>query len=199
MKSIAILTLAIAPFHALAAQTYTAPQPASGFGGTSVAGLCILSRPAVFANSKVGIAVSARLKELAQQADAELAPDRKALEAERQALADQEAKLSPSDRQSRAQAFEQHVRALQAKAQLLNRALEATRVKAMERIGASSQPIVVQIYKSRGCGVLLDRGVILGGNMANDLTPQVVQALDATITSISFNREALAGERSSTS
>ena len=197
MKSISLLAFAIAPLQPLAAQVATAPSASSGLGGTPVAGLCMLSRPAIFANSKVGVAASARLKELTQQADAELAPDRKALEAERQALADQETKLSPSDRQARAQAFEQHARALQAKAQQRDRELEVTRVKAMEQIGASLQPIVAQIYKARGCGILLDRGIVLGGNMANDLTPQVVQALDAKVTSISFNRQDLSGERSS--
>jgi len=103
MKLIAFFALSIAPFHPFAAQANVPSQPTSGLGGTPVAGLCMLSRPAVFANSKVGVAASARLKELTQQADAELAPDRKALEVERQALADQEAKLSASNRQAWAQ------------------------------------------------------------------------------------------------
>ncbi|MDH7637680.1 OmpH family outer membrane protein [Sphingomonas oryzagri] len=193
MKPFAFLVLSIAPLHPFAAQADVPPQPASGLGGTPVAGLCMLSRPAVFANSKVGIAAGERLKELTQQADAELAPDRKALEAERQALADQAGKLSPSDRQARVQAVEQHARALQAKAEQRNRELEATKVKVIEQIGASMQPIVAQIYKARGCGLLLDRGSVIGGNMANDLTPQVVQALDTKISAISFNREVLTG------
>jgi hypothetical protein len=61
----------------------------------------------------------------------------------------------------------------------------------MERIGAAAQPVVASVYQQKGCGLLLDRGVVLGGNMANDLTPAVVQGLDAKMSTISFDLERL--------
>lgn len=191
MKSLSLLSLVIAPFSVHAADAGPAVPPAAALGGTAIPGLCMLSRPAVFANAKVGVAATARLRVLAQQADAELAPDRKALDTERQAFGAQEAKLSPADRQTRGQALEQHALALQKKTQLLNREIEATREKALGRIATEMQPIVAQAYKAHGCGLLVDRNAVLGGNMANDLTAAAVQGLDARITTISFDRETL--------
>jgi Skp family chaperone for outer membrane proteins len=193
MKPFACLALAIAPFHAFAAELNSAPPAPSGLGGSPIAGLCMLSRPAVFANSKVGIASSARLKQLTQQVEAELLPERRALETERQSLA-KGSGPGPADQQERSQAFDQHARAFAAKAQQRNRELAATKVKVLEKISASLQPIVAQVYRSRNCGILLDRGSVLGGTMTNDLTPQVVQTLDEKITSIPFDRETTPGE-----
>ena len=66
-------------------------------------------------------------------------------------------------------------------------------------IAEMAQPVIANVYKSRGCGLLLDRNAVLGGNMSNDLTAAVVQGLDASVTTISFERENLpanGGQRS---
>jgi len=51
--------------------------------------------------------------------------------------------------------------------------------------------MIAQVYGQKKCGLLLDRGAALGGNFANDLTPDVVRALDARIQTITFERERL--------
>ena len=52
----------------------TAPPPAAQpLGGPAIAGVCLLSQQAVLANAKVGLAATARLKQIADAADAELA------------------------------------------------------------------------------------------------------------------------------
>jgi Skp family chaperone for outer membrane proteins len=78
--------------------------------------------------------------------------------------------------------------AVEQKAVLRNREIEATREKALGRIAMEMQPLVAQAYAAHGCGLLIDRGLVLGGNMTNDLTPAIVAGLDARLTTISFDR-----------
>jgi Skp family chaperone for outer membrane proteins len=156
-----------------------------------VAGVCLLSQQAVLANAKVGTAATARLRELAAKVQADLAAQRQPLEADAKALQAQQASLKAADFQARREALAARVNALQEAANLRNREIEATREKALARIAAEAQPVVAQIYKARGCGLLIDRNSVLGGNMSGDLTPAVVQGLDAKLTTLSFDLETL--------
>ena len=61
----------------------------------------------------------------------------------------------------------------------------------MARIAETLQPLIAQAYQARNCGLLIDRTTVLGGNMANDLTPAAVAALDAKLATIAFERESL--------
>jgi Skp family chaperone for outer membrane proteins len=63
-------------------------------------------------------------------------------------------------------------------------------VKALQRISEEAQPLIAQVYARHNCGLLLDRNVVLGGNMANDLTAEVVQALDSKLTTVPVSIEA---------
>jgi Skp family chaperone for outer membrane proteins len=162
-----------------------------GLGGTPVAGVCLLSREAIFTNAKIGIAASARLKQLSDEAQAEIDADRKPIDADVQAFQAEAAKLSVEQRKARERALEPRLRAVQIKAQQRSREIDATRAKALERISAETQPVIAQVYKARNCGLLIDRTSVLGGNMTNDLTAAVVQGLDARISTISFGRELL--------
>jgi Skp family chaperone for outer membrane proteins len=154
-----------------------------------VAGVCYLSREAIFTNAKVGQAASARLKQLAGQAQSEIDAERKPIDADVQAYRAKASSLSADQRQSQEQALAQRMQSVQADQQTKGRQLEATRAKAMEQIAAYAQPVIVSVYGSKNCGVLFDRNAVLGGNMSNDLTPAVVQGLDAKVTTISFNME----------
>jgi Skp family chaperone for outer membrane proteins len=195
MKPALLAALMISPFssHAGWAQPPVAATAAGPtLGGPVIVGVCLLSRPAVFATAKVGVAATQRLKQLADQAQAEVDTERKPIEADAKTFQAEQAKLSPEFRQNRAQALEQRLRAVQQKTALRGREIEATREKAMARIISAMQPVVQQAYQAKSCGLLVDRGSVLGGNMANDLTPAVIQGLDARMATISFDREALA-------
>ena len=80
---------------------------------------------------------------------------------------------------------------VQALAAQRSREIEATRLKAMQQISGPLQVAVAAAYKQRGCGLLLDRNSVIGGNYSNDLTSDVVKALDARMTTITFERESL--------
>jgi Skp family chaperone for outer membrane proteins len=180
----------------VAAPTLAAPSTPSAdgapLGGPQIAGLCSLSQQAVFANAKVALAAAARLKRLTEESQAEIAADRAPIEADAKALDAQRASLKPDELQKRQQALAPRIKALQDKAALRAREIEATREKALGRITLEMRPVIAQVYGARGCGLLIDRGSILGGNMAGDLTAAVVQGLDGRITTLDFDRESLA-------
>ncbi|HET6806525.1 MAG TPA: OmpH family outer membrane protein [Frateuria sp.] len=164
---------------------------AADLGGTAVPGVCMLSREAVFAQSKVGQAASQRLGQLAQQARTQLDNQRKPLDADLQSFQQKAGSLSESDRKSQGQALQQRMQAYRSEAGELDQRIQLTRGKAMQRIGQDAEPIVASVYKNHHCGLLLDRDSVLGGNLTNDLTSDVVQGLDRKVTTISFNLEPL--------
>ena len=180
----AALTLAAVAGAALPA----AAQQAQPLGGPVIPGVCLLSREAVFANAAAGKAASARLQELAAMAQTEIETERQPLETQLRAL---EGQPDNAARRQRAEALAGQWQALQQKAAHANQEVEATRLKAMERIANEAQPAIAQVYAAKACGLLLDRNSALGGNFANDLTAEVVQALDSRLSTITFERERL--------
>lgn len=166
-------------------------RAAESLGGNAVPGVCLLSREAVFAQSKVGQAASQRLGQLAQQARAQLDTQRGPLDTDLKNFQQKAESLSEAQRKQQGEALQQRVQAYQGQAGQLNQRIQLTRGKAMQRIGQDAEPIVAGVYKDHHCGLLLDRDSVLGGNMTNDLTPDVVQGLDRKITTISFDLEPL--------
>jgi Skp family chaperone for outer membrane proteins len=173
------------------AQTAPAAPAGQPLGGPLIPGVCLLSREAIFANAKVARAANERLQQLAAEAQAEVDAERKPIEDEVKKFQAESAKLSAEQRTQREQALNTRMQPLQAKAQLRSREIEATRARALGRVSDEAQPVIAQVYKGKNCGLLLDRGSVLGGNFGNDLTPAVVQALDAKTSTITFNRETL--------
>ncbi|MCG2839423.1 OmpH family outer membrane protein [Sandaracinobacter sp. RS1-74] len=163
-------------------------QQAAPLGGQAVPGICLLSREAVFANAAAGKAATARLQQLAQAAQAEIDGRRAPLETEAKALEGQPD--SPQVRQRRTQVAERW-QALQRDAAHGGREIEATRAAAMRKLADAAQPLIADAYGQKKCGLLLDRAAVLGGNMANDLTTDVVRALDARMPTMAFERERL--------
>lgn len=186
--SLAFVTASVSP--ALAQQEAPA-APAQPLGGPAIPGLCMLSREAIYANAAVGKAASARLTQLAKEAQTEVDAERKPLDTEIQAFQAEAAKLTPAQRTQREQALQPRIQAVQTKTQQRAREIEATRTKALGQIAGYAQPVIAQVYTQHKCGLLVDRNTVLGGNMTGDITPDVVKALDAKISTITFNRETL--------
>lgn len=185
-----------APFALIAfvspalAQTVPAPsQQQPGLGGPVVPGVCLLSREAVFANAKVSAAATARLKQIADAAQAEVDAQRKPLEPELKAFETESPKLSAEARAQRQQALATRLKPVQDLASQRSREVEATRAKALQHIADQAQPVIAQVYTQRKCGLLVDRNSVMGGNFTNDLTADVVKALDVKISTIAFERE----------
>ena len=162
-----------------------------GLGGPAVEGVCLLGREAVFANAEIGKSATAQIARLTEQAQAEVDAERTPLESEAKGFEAQRGQLTAEDYEKKQRALAGRWEVLQQKAAHRGREIEATRVKALERISNEAQPVIAAVYKSRNCGLLLDRGVALGGNLSGDLTESVVLELDRKIKTISIQREVL--------
>ncbi|MEO7065473.1 MAG: OmpH family outer membrane protein [Rhodanobacter sp.] len=176
----------VAPARAAVAQSAT-----NTLGGNPVPGVCMLSREAIFAHAKVGLAASQHLKQLADQAKAQLDVQRKPLETEMQDFQKKTSSLPEAQRHEQAQALQKQLEAFRTQANELNERVRLTRSKVMERIGQDAESIVASAYKSHQCGLLLNRDSVMGGNTQNDLTSEVIQGLDGKVTTISFSLEPL--------
>ena len=187
LRSLIALPLTAALVAPALAQT-AAPAPQQPLGGPLVPGVCLLSREAIYANAAVGKAATVRLQELARVAQTAIDGERTPIEAEAKTLEGQPD--NPQNKQRRT-ALAARWQALQGKAAHDSREIEATRVKVLAQIASDAQPVIAQVYGQKKCGLLFDRNVALGGNFGNDLTADVVKALDAKVQTITFERERL--------
>lgn len=190
-SSLVASLVAVTGLCAIPASSARAADAANELGGSPVTGICLLSREAIFAQAQVGKAASQRLQQLAEQARGQMADERKPLDVDIKSFQEKSASLSEAQRQQQGAALQKRAEAFQAQVRELGQRIELTRNKAMQRIGEAAQPILAASYKSRQCGLLLNRDSVLGGNMTNDLTSEVVQGLDRKMTTISFNLEPL--------
>ena len=96
-----------------------------------------------------------------------------------------------ADLEKRRLAIQARYQPIQELADQRNREILATRQKALDSLSAQMQPVLATAYKAHGCGLLLDRNTVLGGNMSDDLTSDVVKGLDAKVATMTFDRESL--------
>ncbi|WP_406236387.1 OmpH family outer membrane protein [Isoptericola jiangsuensis] len=161
----------------------SAQEASPPLGGPLVPGVCMLSRDAVFTNAKVGQSANTQLQKLAQDGQASIEAERSRLAPEMERLG-LRADIDPAKLSDAQKAGLQKLQALQQKAATLGQSIEAARGRAIADISRQAQPLIAQAYTRHACGLLLERGTVLGGNLGNDLTAEVVTALDAKVTTV---------------
>jgi len=159
--------------------------------GPAIPNVCIFSNQATIGQSAVGKYVVSRLQQIQGQVQAELQGEDTALQTDIKAYGAQRATLTTDVQQQREKALSDRAQALQAKAQLRQRELEATQQKALSRIVSEYNPLVLGVIKARNCGLVVDGQSVLAANPAMDLTGDVARQLDAKITQFPFEREHL--------
>jgi Skp family chaperone for outer membrane proteins len=167
-----------------------APAADMQLGGPVIPGVCVLSRQAVFDASAVGKAANEKYRALRDAAQGQVTSEQAKIMADARTLEAQKASLPPAEYLNRQQELAKRLQALQLAAASDSRDLEATRQDVVVRISKEVQPVIVQVYKDKGCGLLVSRDAIMAGNPAMDITPLVVAGLDAKITSIAVERKA---------
>jgi Skp family chaperone for outer membrane proteins len=172
------------------APAVAAPQAASPAAmGPLVPGVCLLSQEVLIARSKVGQGAMARLRQIAQEVQTTLNGEKARLEARGKALEAKRATLSPLQIQAQGQALNQAAQALQARAGERTQQIEATKNHAYSLVLQQAQPFITQAYAAHACGLLFGRETLLTGNLGNDLTPEVLTALDAKGAPVTFDLE----------
>lgn len=170
-----------------------AAAPAPITHGAPPAGICVINLDQVVATSTVGRYIQSRLQQISAQANAEVNGENTTLQNDAKALEARRGTLDQSSLEKQAADLQVRANALQRKAQLRERELQATEQKAVGRVVQESEQPVRAAYQQKGCAILLQHGAVLGAffNPAMDITPQVVTALNAKITQFAFDREHL--------
>lgn len=166
--------------------------------GAPIAGLCTLHVEGAIGTSAVGKAVGARLQQLEAQVNAELGGERAPIEAENRAISaipNINTEAVQNQNATRIRALSARVQAFEGKAQQRQQELGATEQKAYGRVAAEMEPLVRQVYQQKACAILLQRTAAILANPAMDITQQVVAALDAKITTLTFERERLEAQQ----
>jgi Skp family chaperone for outer membrane proteins len=192
--AVAAPAAAAAPIPPPPAPAAQLPAPPPATTGPLITGVCLFSQEQLITRSKVGQAATARLRELGQQAQANLTGEKSRLEARAKALEAKRAALSPLQFQQQAEAINQRQASLQAEAQQRGQQLDATKTMAFNQVLLAAKPFTDAAYAAHGCGLLLSREAVLGGNLGNDLTPEVIAAMDAKGTPITFDLAPLPGK-----
>jgi len=176
-----------------AAAAPAAAAPPAVTHGPPIPNMCIISVENAIGASTVGRYVETRMQQIVAQTNAELTGEKNAIDADAKALDARRATLDQSTLEQQASALQVRANTLQRKAQLRDREVSATEQKAVGRIGQEMEPLIRQVYQQKTCSVLLQRTAVVIANGAMDLTPQVIQALNAKITQFAFDRERLDG------
>jgi outer membrane protein len=187
----AFAVLACASGALAQAKPAAAAAPPAPVITATVPGVCVLSREGVVGASTVGKYVQTRMGQLSNQVNAELTGEQTTLQNDAKALDAKKATLPADSYQQQGRALQQRAQALQEKAQQRERELQATEQKAVARVLQEASPLVGDAVKGKSCGLLLDANSVLAGNPTMDITPAVVQALNAKTTQFDFEREHL--------
>lgn len=103
------------------------------------------------------------------------------LEAEEQALTDQRADLAPEDFRALADAFDARVQAIRREREAQSREIAALLDSSRGRFLQAAAPILEDIMREAGAGVVLEvRGVFISAN-AIDITDRAITRIDAAI------------------
>ena len=192
IKTVALTLLAAgAVSSAAVAAPATAPAAAPIATGPAIAGVCIVNNDYILGGSQVGKFVITRLQQLKSQVDAEINSEGTALQADAKTLQGQRASLSNEQYEQKIGALQVRDQALQRKIQLREREMQATQEKAFGTIGQQADPIVRQVIGERTCSLVLNGAAVVVANPAMDLSPIIVQRLDAKIQQFAFEREHL--------
>lgn len=180
----ALMALAIA--GSAVAQTAQPTNP-----GPVIPGVCTYNNERAVATSMVGQSIRARLEQIIAEVDAELQPEATAIQTEAQTLQSQQAALPADQFQQRGQALQQRAMAFDNLRQVRAAEIQRTEQVQISRVAQEIDPILVQVYQERGCGLMLDRSSMYGANPAMDVTDRVIELLNGRLQSLTFNREVM--------
>lgn len=185
MRNYLVGALAVLAISATAATAQTqAPQNP----GPVIPGVCVFHNARLLAQSTAGQSLQSGMQALTQQVRTELQPYSDSITSELQAIQSAGQTIPQGEQQQRVQALQQRVNELQELEQTRQVELAYTQQQQMLAIATAVDPIIVQVYQERGCGLLVDRESVYLLNPAMDITEVVVQRLNQALPSLSFGR-----------
>ncbi|PZO02099.1 MAG: hypothetical protein DCF28_09050 [Alphaproteobacteria bacterium] len=186
MKILAIGAFALTSLVATTALPSAATAQTAGpvNQGPAIPGVCVYFNQRLLAQSTVGASVQSRMEQLATEVQGELAPYGSSISTEYQRIQAGGPTVTDADRQ----ALQTRVQEAQLLEQTRENELRYTLSEQRRLISAAVEPLLVAVYQERGCGILLDRESVFILNPAMDVTDAVIERLNASLPSLSFNR-----------
>ncbi len=155
-------------------------QPAAAQNAQATTVL-VMDEARVIGQSAVGKSVMQQLKTMGEQMNTELERESKAIAAEKDRISSQRDQLTQVQLQQRVEALGRRAQNFEQLMKTRGQELEATRAKAMETINKYLEPILKEVTTRRGAEILVDRSQLIYANSSVDITPEVIQKLDATL------------------
>lgn len=183
-----ILSLGVIALASLVATAAAAQSNGPANPGPVIPGVCVYYNARLLAQSTAGQAVQARMQQLTQEVQGELAPYGTSIQSEAQTLQSAGASLPAAEAQQRRAALQARVTEAQQLEQTREAELRYTLAQQRGAISQAVEPILVALYQERGCGLLLDRESVFMMNPAMDLTDVAIQRLNVSLPTLSFNR-----------
>jgi len=175
--------LAAAPASLALAQ---APAAAAPVYGAPIAGLCLFSQNQALSQSQAGVSASQQIAQFSQGIDAELKAQQGAIVNDDRALARQKGQLPAAEYDQRVAQLRQRYGELDATRKVRAAQIELTQRQAAAQVGAVLNPSLADTITARRCAVVFDKSGIYGAAEAMDITPMVVQRMDARMATISL-------------
>jgi outer membrane protein len=174
------------------AQNAAAAAPAQAITyGAPITGLCALSIDGVLGGSTVGKYVDSRLQQIGAQVQAELTGEKTGIDTEARTLEGQRATLDQATFEQRVTALQGRQSALERKAAIRDREMQATQQQAVGRVLNDVKPLIATAAQGQKCAIVVDRSSVIMVNPSMDLTPAVVTALNGKLTQFAFDRTRL--------
>jgi Skp family chaperone for outer membrane proteins len=183
LGALVLASAAVAPLSTAAAQSAGPQNP-----GPVIPGVCVYFNQRLLAQSTAGQSVQSRMEQLATEVQNEIAPYAQAIQTQAQQLQSAGPTLPADQLQAQRQQLQQRVNEAQQLEQTRDNELRYTLSEQRRRISEAVEPILVQAYQERGCGILLDRESVFIMNPQHDVTDLVIQRLNTALPSLSFNR-----------
>ncbi|MEM9751295.1 MAG: OmpH family outer membrane protein [Pseudomonadota bacterium] len=171
---------------ALVAAGAAAPTPALAQADGPV--ILIVNQQALLVNSKAGKDIARQMGDLQKVVNNEIRTEVESISKEGENLQTQKDLLSEEVLRERARSLALRERNFPALRELKIRELELTEQKALAEIGKVLQPILQDMVNERGATLLLDRSAVMFASADNDVTQQVMAALDKKIDSVKVER-----------
>lgn len=156
--------------------------------GPVIPGVCVFHNERLLAQSTVGVSVRDGMRTLSEQVRGELTPYAQAIDTEMSALERGQATIPQQEYAQRSQALRQRMSEAQQLDRQRQAELEYTLNVQLRAIAEAVDPILVAVYQERGCGLLLSREAVIEMNPAMDITDVVIQRLNSSLPSLSFQR-----------
>jgi Skp family chaperone for outer membrane proteins len=143
----------------------------------------VMDKAAVVRYSKAGMDIARQMQPLVKQIEASLVARRAALERDVAQL-QQEANVTPADRDKRIAALNARQNAINADAQKSQEQLQAALASANGDLSKAMETIIPAIVKSHGANLVLDAATLPIADPNLDITGEVIKQLDTKMTTV---------------